>query len=89
MPTGHLADAALVLVGGVLLMVPGFFTDVVGILFLLPATRPAVRKFLGYVLAKQAGKLGVRVPRTVPDGTVIRGETVDDPPADDRGRELR
>jgi len=93
MPGGHLADAALVLVGGILLMLPGFFTDVVGVLFLLPATRPAVRKFLSFVLAKQAGRLGARVPKGDAGVTVIRGETVEDSPTDsvrpDQGRELR
>ena len=29
-PTGELADAALILVGGVLLMLPGFLTDIIG-----------------------------------------------------------
>ena len=40
-PTGELADAALILVGGVLLMLPGFLTDIIGFLFLLRWTRPA------------------------------------------------
>lgn len=80
-PTGHLADAALVLAGGLLFMLPGFFTDIFGLLCLLPWTRPAVRKFLGFVLAKQASRHGVDVRSSVPggQGTVIRGETVDDP----------
>ena len=39
-PTGQLADAALVLVGGLLLIVPGFVSDLFGFLFLLPFTRP-------------------------------------------------
>ena len=43
-PTGELADAALVLVGGVLLMLPGFVSDVLGLFFLIPFTRPFARK---------------------------------------------
>jgi UPF0716 protein FxsA len=43
LPERELADAALVLVGGVLLLTPGFVTDIVGFLFVLPFTRPAVR----------------------------------------------
>ncbi|MGB4271628.1 MAG: FxsA family protein [Propionicimonas sp.] len=82
MPTGHLADAALVLVGGILLMLPGFFTDILGVFCLLPLTRPLVRRFLGFVVAKQAAKSGIDVSliraRTQPD-TIIRGETVPDP----------
>lgn len=43
LPDRELADAALVLVGGVLLLTPGFVTDVLGFLFVLPFTRPLVR----------------------------------------------
>ena len=43
-PTGELADAALILVGGVLLMLPGFLTDIIGFLFLLRWTRPLARR---------------------------------------------
>ena len=43
MPSRELADAALVLVGGTLLLTPGFITDVVGFFFILPLTRPLAR----------------------------------------------
>ncbi|WP_084000576.1 FxsA family protein [Actinomadura kijaniata] len=46
MPDRELADAALVLVGGVLLLTPGFVTDLFGFLFVLPFTRPLVRRTL-------------------------------------------
>src|SRR4051794_52836 len=45
-PDRELADAALVLVGGVLLLTPGFVTDLFGFLFVLPFTRPLVRRAL-------------------------------------------
>lgn len=49
MPDRELADAALVLAGGVLLLTPGFVTDVFGFAFVLPFTRPLVRRLLtGY-----------------------------------------
>lgn len=54
MPSAELADGALVLVGGVMLMLPGFFTDIVGLLLLLPITRPMFRALLGAVVASQA-----------------------------------
>lgn len=77
-PTGQLADAALVLVGGIMLILPGFFTDIIGLVFLLPFTRPLVRKAIGSVVATQASKSGFNVgavraryaPGTVP-GTVV------------------
>jgi UPF0716 protein FxsA len=46
MPSRQLADAALVLVGGTLLLTPGFLTDLVGFFFVLPFTRPIARRFL-------------------------------------------
>jgi UPF0716 protein FxsA len=45
-PTDELIDAALVFTGGVLLFVPGFITDVLGILLLIPPTRHVVRSAL-------------------------------------------
>ncbi|WP_051300460.1 MULTISPECIES: FxsA family protein [Actinomadura] len=42
-PDRELADAGLVLVGGALLLTPGFVTDVFGFAFVLPFTRPLVR----------------------------------------------
>ncbi|GAA1754187.1 FxsA family protein [Nostocoides vanveenii] len=46
MPAKELADAALVLVGGTLLLFPGFLTDIVGFFFILPVTRPVTRRLL-------------------------------------------
>ena len=57
MPTGELADAALVLVGGVLLMLPGFATDLIGFLFLLPITRPYARRILAFFVARRISRL--------------------------------
>ena len=87
MPTGELADAALVLVGGVALMLPGFLTDVVGLLFLLPLTRPLARKFIGWMVARSAAKHGVQVRTTrsgYASGDVIEGEVVETPAPDPR-----
>jgi UPF0716 protein FxsA len=52
-PDRELADAALVLVGGVLLLTPGFITDVFGFLFVLPFTRPVVRRLLTAYAARR------------------------------------
>ena len=53
MPSRQLADAALVLVGGTLLLTPGFLTDIVGFFFILPFTRPVARTALEAVVAKR------------------------------------
>ena len=56
LPGRELADAALVLVGGTLLLTPGFVTDVVGFFFVLPVTRPLARRALTAVLARRAAR---------------------------------
>ncbi len=45
-PTEPLAHAAMILVAGVLLLTPGFFTDALGLSLLVPAVRAAVFMFL-------------------------------------------
>ena len=53
MPGITLIDGALVLVGGLLLLTPGFFTDVLGFSFLVPLTRDIWRRTLKFWLEKQ------------------------------------
>jgi UPF0716 protein FxsA len=66
MPGRELADAALVLIGGTLLLTPGFLTDIVGFFFILPFTRPITRRWLqGVVERRLAQRSGI-----------IRGEVV-------------
>lgn len=45
-PTREVVDGALVLLGGILLMIPGFITDVLGICALLAPTRVLMRRLL-------------------------------------------
>jgi UPF0716 protein FxsA len=75
-PGRELADAALVLVGGTLLLTPGFLTDVVGLFFLLPFTRPVARRLLIGTVARRLTVVGVggrsrtgaRAPGRHPEG---------------------
>ena len=53
MPSRQLADAALVLIGGCLLLTPGFVTDAVGFFFILPFTRPITRRWLEALVARR------------------------------------
>ena len=46
MPTKELVDGALIVFAGALMLTPGFVTDIVGFLLLIPPTRIAVRTFL-------------------------------------------
>lgn len=45
-PAKEVADGALIVFGGAMLLTPGFFTDVFGILFLLPPTRVLLRRLI-------------------------------------------
>ena len=62
MPGKEVTDAFLVMLGGALLLTPGFLTDAVGILLLLPPTRAALkgafRKMLGSWALRRAGGAG-------------------------------
>ena len=67
MPARELTDAALVLIGGALLFLPGFVTDVLGLLLVLPFTRPLARPLLQAAVARRvlAGS-GVAMQATEP-----------------------
>lgn len=45
LPAAELLDGALVLVGGTLLLTPGFFTDLLGLFFLFPVSRTLLKQF--------------------------------------------
>jgi UPF0716 protein FxsA len=53
MPARELADGVLILVGGTLMLTPGFISDLVGILCILPATRPLGRQVLTRVISRR------------------------------------
>jgi UPF0716 protein FxsA len=78
-PGRELVDAALILIGGTLLLTPGFVTDVFGFLLVLPMTRPIVRRAAQAWWARRATTYIVNSGR--PGGsrhTVVPGEVVDD-----------
>jgi UPF0716 protein FxsA len=91
LPGREIADAALVLVGGTLLLTPGFVTDAVGFLLVMPPTRPVARRLLLRLLARRLA--GASLDPTVPGPgearrpgrgpTVVEGEVVP-PDADPR-----
>jgi len=64
-PRAPLAHGALILVAGVVLLTPGFFTDTVGFLLLVPAVRAGVIRFAArriHVVHMQAGQSGPATP---------------------------
>lgn len=74
-PMNPIAHGALILIAGVLLLTPGFFTDAIGFLFLIPPIRATLIKAGAAKFA--AGKIHVRTnagewqqeaePRSNPD----------------------
>jgi UPF0716 protein FxsA len=91
MPTRELADGGLLLVGGTLLLAPGFLTDILGYFLVLPFTRPIARRLLvGWMVRRVqvVGPTGLppnmpRPPRPGPKyggGRVVSGEVVEDEP---------
>ena len=86
-PSSELADAGMVVVGGTLLLTPGFLTDIVGFAMLLPLTRPVFRRALLALLARRVqvratGWAGTNVRPAGPQ--IVRGEVVGDDPATGR-----
>ncbi len=57
-PSRELAHGALILVAGVVLLTPGFFTDAAGLLLMVPAVRDVVIK---YGAAKMVARSSVHV----------------------------
>lgn len=68
-PAAAAFDGICLVFAGALLLVPGFFTDAVGFLLLLPPVRHGLRAWL----ARRVVASGVHVRRG-PGGTVVDGE---------------
>ena len=77
MPAKELADGALILIGGTLMLAPGFVTDAVGILLILPLTRPVARRLLTTVVARRLVVIPPGSRRPPDDGPVVPGEVVE------------
>jgi len=83
MPARELADGALILIGGTLMLAPGFVTDAFGVLLILPFTRPVARRALTAIVARRLivvpGPGRPPGPTGAPgSGPVVPGEVVDD-----------
>ena len=78
-PAREVADGVLVIFGGALLLTPGFLTDIVGLLFLLPPTRAAIRRiFLRQAMKRiSISMVGVQVPNAARRSDDVEGTAVD------------
>lgn len=86
MPHKELADGVLVVLGGAFMLSPGFVTDALGILLIVPVTRPLFRGLLVSYAGRQVvrrtgfgpGGSGAPGNGTRPGPQVVRGEVVED-----------
>lgn len=62
-PAAGLLDGALILAGGILLLTPGFFTDALGLFFLVPPTRSLLKHWLREWLQRGLGRGTIIVHR--------------------------
>ncbi|MBV8542244.1 MAG: FxsA family protein [Pseudonocardiales bacterium] len=82
LPHRELLDGILIVAAGALVVLPGFMSDVLGLLLLLPPTRALARR---RILRSAARRAAVRFA----PGAVVEGEVLDEPaPRSARG-ELR
>lgn len=87
----ELGDAGLIAVGGVLMVLPGFIGDVLGLLCLLPGTRSLVRAGLSRLIASRL-PVGLRPPvrvDSVRTAEMPRRDHVRTPPLVIEGEVLR
>jgi UPF0716 protein FxsA len=90
-PAREVLDGALVIFGGAFLITPGFITDIVGILLLLPPTRAVIRRLTVGVFSRRfvvsavgsaaGGMAGARARRRDNGTGDVEGTAVEiDPP---------
>ena len=84
-PAREVMDGALVLFGGALLLTPGFLSDILGALLLLPPTRALVRavlvrRFAGRMVASMAAPRGRGGPARPRQSYDVEGTAVDPEP---------
>lgn len=69
MPAAELSDGAMILVAAALLVTPGFVTDVIGLLLLIPPARKVLRAFLTRYFSSRL--IVTRVDFSGADGTTV------------------
>lgn len=72
LPAYEMVEGPILLVGGVLLLTPGFFTDIIGFACLIPPMRKKIAQYIIEKRLVQAGMPPHQQPKTQPD--VIEGE---------------
>ena len=73
MPHREIVDGVLVIFGGAFLITPGFITDIVGVLLLLPPTRSVIRSAVARRLGRRVAGGATRFGRGTPRGYDVEG----------------
>ncbi len=60
-PAGSLLDGAMVLVSGVLLLTPGFMTDLIGFLLVIPASRAVIKRILVRLIRRHLENISIEI----------------------------
>jgi len=71
-PAYEMVEGPILLVGGALLLTPGFFTDVIGFACLIPPIRQKIAQYIIEKRLVQAGSVPQQKPKATPG--VIEGE---------------
>ncbi len=84
LPTKQIVDGGLIMFAGALMLTPGFITDAVGVLLLIPPTRIAVRqilmrRFKGRIQTTTLGGAGVGFGRGPFGGDVYDVSSTESP----------
>lgn len=64
-PAQDLLEGVILLVGGILLLTPGFFTDVLGFICLVPTCRSAIARLFGKLIVQGSSTYSARRSMTL------------------------
>ncbi len=76
-PTEPLAHGAMILLSGVLLLTPGFFTDAIGFALLIPAVRVGVFRYVQSKVTVSHFQMGTRTNFRPGQDPFGQGDTID------------
>lgn len=60
-PTKEVLQSILIFIGGALFVLPGFVSDAIGLLFILPGTRHLLSRWVAKRIARNSGQSGFRI----------------------------
>jgi UPF0716 protein FxsA len=80
-PGREVLDAALIVIGGLLLIVPGFITDALGLSLLVAPTRGVIRRAVAHTFQNRIVRTATRFSRPAASGYDVDSTATDIPGA--------